>query len=655
MRTRAPLASILVAVSMLVPLGAAHAYTPAGTTPIVIAAQPFNIAVAGSIRFVFSVVDEVAANPANIVEAQLHRRVGNRDAFASIADGTAEVRVIDTYTTTVRALNRDSEGRFVLATSAAFSGNSPNSLTFPLDGVYPLTLRIRDASTGAVTASVMTFVHKHADPTIDPLPVTTLVRLAPPPSVSMDGAVAVTDETRQKVRDFTAFLATFSAPLTIGVQPEIVASLAASTQPDDVQVLANLGEQLRRFSIVTSTYMPSDVSMFAATGLDDEFLEQLRLGEAALARHLPGVQVQQNTWIADAPVTEGAIALLRKAGITSVILTPGAQVDTGTAQPRGVVHRVEGRPADYVSLLSVDSSVAGVLSQPNQFGGATLAGHRAAAETILVAQDLRAAGRGAATVRIVVSSANGEVAPGNALSTTARAFVGSGVLVSTDMAAPPTVDTQSPVLALRAAAPVDSPERARAIVTMRGVLDATASMVSGADPRRDTWAHLLAVAESTAVAEPQVYIDALNAVLKQTRDAVTINTPGTITLSGRSSNIRLQLRNNSTTELTVRVRLFSSKLSLEEPARLVTLIPESTTELEVPAEALSNGRFPIDVTVTTPEGGLDVVPQTTITARVNALAGYGQLVSISLLLVLAAWWWSHWRKGRSKATGATTV
>lgn len=655
MRTRALVASILAVLSTLAPVGVARAYTPAGTAPITIVAQPFNIAAAGSLRFVFSVVDEAVANPANIVEAQLHRRVGNRDAFTSIANGEAEVRVTDTYSTTVRALNRDAEGRQVLTTSAAFSGNSANSLTFSLDGVYPLTLRIRDASTGAVTASVMTFVHKHTDSVVDPLPVTTLVRLAPPPSVSMDGTITVTDETRQKVRDFTAFLATFSAPLTIGVQPEIVASLAQSTRPDDAQVLANLGEQLRRFSIVTSTYMPTDVSMFAATGLDDEFLEQLRLGEAAFARHLPGVTVRQSTWIADAPVTEAAVALLRKAGITSVILTPGAQADTSTAQPRSVVHRVEGRPAEYISLLSVDTGIAEVVSQPNQFGGAALSGYRAAAETIMVAQDLRAAGRGAGTVRIVVSSANGEVVPGSALSTTARAFVGAGVVAGTDMAAPAGVDTQSPVLALRAEAPGDAPERARAIVAMRGVLDATTSMVADTDPRRDTWAHLLAVAESTAVAEPQLYIDALNAVLKQTRDAVTINTPGTITLSGRTSNIRLQLRNNSTTELTVRVRLSSSKLSLKEPDRLVTLIPESTTELEVPAEALSNGRFPIDVTVTTPEGGLDVVPQTTITARVNALAGYGQLVSISLLLVLAAWWWSHWRKGKSRAAGATTV
>lgn len=655
MKTRASLALCLFVLSMAVPFVPARAYTPSGVIPVAIAAQPFNITAPGSMRFVFSVATDVPLDDSAVVEVQLHRRVGNRDAFRSIATGAVEVRVLDTFATTVRALARDDENRFVLSTSAAFAGQTVNSLTFGIDGVYPVTVRVRDAASGSVVASVLTFVHKHSEPILDPVAVSTLVRLSPPPSITIDGTIVITEETRQKTRDFIAFLATYGAPLTIGVQPEIVASLAASSDPEDAQLLANLRDQLRRFSVTTSTFMATDASMFAAGGLDDEFLEQLRLGEATLSRHLPDVSVQRSTWIADAPVTSAAIALLRKAGITSVILTPIAQTDTGTAQPRAAVHRVEGRPADYVALSSVDTDLGEVLSRPGQFGGPVLAGHRAAAEAIVAAADLRSAGLAAGTVRMIVSSPNGEVTPNSALSTVARDLIGGGIVGTIDMSAPPIVTSASPVMSLRAEAPVDSTDRARAIAGMRIVLDATASMTAETDARRDTWAHLLAVAESTMVTEPQTYVDALTSVLKATRDAVTINTPGTITLSGRNSSIRLQIRNNSPSPLFVRVRLTSPKLSLDEPDRLVELIPESTTELEVPAEALSNGRFPIDIRVATPEGGLDVVPRTTITARVNALAGYGQLVSISLLLVLAAWWWSHWRKGKMEAARATTV
>jgi hypothetical protein len=180
-------------------------------------------------------------------------------------------------------------------------------------------------------------------------------------------------------------------------------------------------------------------------------------------------------------------------------------------------------------------------------------------------------------------------------------------------------------------------------------------MISQTDARRDLWAHLLALGESSRTSSAQRYLDGLAAILLSTRQAITINTPETITLSGRDSIIRLQIRNNSSASLTIRLQLTSSKLNLDTPDRLVELNPESTTDIEVPAQALSNGRFPISMTVTTPSGNVDVVPRTTITARVNALAGYGQLVSISLLLVLGAWWWSHWRKGKLAAARATTV
>ncbi len=40
-----------------------------------------------------------------------------------------------------------------------------------------------------------------------------------------------------------------------------------------------------------------------------------------------------------------------------------------------------------------------------------------------------------------------------------------------------------------------------------------------------------------------------------------------------------------------------------------------------------------------------------ITARVSEVAGLGQLVSVTLLLMLLAWWWNSWRKGRRDAQG----
>jgi len=36
----------------------------------------------------------------------------------------------------------------------------------------------------------------------------------------------------------------------------------------------------------------------------------------------------------------------------------------------------------------------------------------------------------------------------------------------------------------------------------------------------------------------------------------------------------------------------------------------------------------------------------TISANVNAIAGIGQLVGLSALLLVGAWWFAHWRRQR---------
>jgi hypothetical protein len=617
--------------------------------------QPFNITGASVVRFVFTAPNEALLDNRNIVDVQLHRRVATRDSLQSIATGEATVRVVDTVSTSLRNVSRDADGHLVLNTTVSMQSQAASSLTFSFDGVYPITLRIRNAQTDEVISSVLTFVNKRQDIVSSPVPITTLIRLSATPSLSPEGTVTVSDDTRQKVRDFVAFLATYSAPLTIGIEPEILSALALSDQTQDAQLLTNLREQLRRFSVVTSTFATTDVSMFAAARLDDEFIEQLRLGESTLNRYLPDVVIQRSSWIADAPVTAAGAQLLRKAGIVSLLMMPNAQRNTSAAGSPAVMTRPEGRPSDYMSIVKVDSDIATALSSSSAKTSPILSAYRGAAEAALIADDLRASGQSSDELRIVVSSQTGELVANNALSLTARAIVGANGLSVVDMAAPYVVTAQTPITTFSSTPPTNSQDRAQQISAARRDLDATASMIGDADVRRDLWAHLLSMGESSRAGSAQRYLDGLSALLLATRQAVTINTPGTITLSGRDSIIRLQVRNNSATSLTIRLQLTSAKLELDTPDRLVELNPESTTEIEVPAQALSNGRFPISMTVTTPSGNVDVVARTTITARVNALAGYGQLVSISLLLVLGAWWWSHWRRGKIEAARATTV
>jgi hypothetical protein len=73
----------------------------------------------------------------------------------------------------------------------------------------------------------------------------------------------------------------------------------------------------------------------------------------------------------------------------------------------------------------------------------------------------------------------------------------------------------------------------------------------------------------------------------------------------------------------------------------------------IDVEARSNGRFPVSVQLLTPRGDLALSEPVTITANVSAIAGLGQVVTATALLVLLTWWAHNWRSKRRRAVEAT--
>jgi hypothetical protein len=180
-------------------------------------------------------------------------------------------------------------------------------------------------------------------------------------------------------------------------------------------------------------------------------------------------------------------------------------------------------------------------------------------------------------------------------------------------------------------------------------------MLTTADIRRETWPSLFALGTSSITTFPGAYISSLRKKIRATRDAVTVTTPRSVTLSSQTGAIRIQVRNDSDQDLTVRVRLSSAKLTLTDPNRIIVLTKGGTTEVNVSATTRASGDIPISIWVSTPEGNQSVVDPITISASVNAIAGFGQLISVLFLLVLFAWWWSNRRSARRERLNATTV
>ena len=618
------------------------------TPRLTISEQPFLITSFTRGRFVFQLPSNVSTRQA-LVDVRVHRRIASRTSFQSIANEDVEAAVIDTYTSPLRRLSRTAGGGYTITIPFSSSANSAQSLTIPFEGVYPVSVVVRTESQDLPLARALTFVHKRdSNSDIPSVVASVAVRLAPQVSTQADGSLNLTQAVRADVQRFISFVSTYNRPLTVSVQPEVISALSLSADPQDVALLSQLQALLRTRTIPTSSFAALDPSLFAAIGRGQEFIEQIRFGEATLNRLLPGVLIQRGTWWATHPVSSAGVDLLRTAGIVSIVLTPASQRGLANEQPLGILSRPDGAASEFVSVVSIDAGVAQTLNAKDD----STAAYRAVAELITERDDLLANGHTPESIRLVLSTPSGSLDSIESLEKASRLLAGFS---SRDLAIPQTVNAQTPAIDFPSATNHGGQSRGAGIAVARTEYTATASMTDEADPRRSLWQSLLSLGESSAVSDPNEYIAGLRSQLAATRGAVTVTTPGSITLSGRQGAIRIQLRNDSDQPLSVNVRMSSAKLDLSQPVRVVALAAGSTTELEVAAGTRTNGRFPIAVRVTTPTGNLEVVPYITITANVNAIAGLGQLVSISLLLIILAWWWSHWRRARLKAPKPTTV
>lgn len=621
---------------------------------IVIVSQPFNIFATVNASFVLTPRLASVMTRNDQLEFLLHRRVASADSFRSIANKEVESAVTDSISTRLFNVEKDNAGSITVTVPINISKDLSSALYIPFEGVYPVTIRIVQARTSNVLSSVLTFLNRQDIQAKTPrIPLSHIIRLAPPASFSPDGTVKITDSTRQSVRSFVTFLQTFSSPVTISLQPEMIAALSGSTEPDDVTLFLDLQNQMRERSVIGTTFMPLSPTVFSGLNLNSEFGNQLRLGNDTLSRLLPGVILHRNTWLANDQLSPSAIALLVKQGITSLVLTPSAQTNVDRSQPSSIISRIANTGEVMMSVVSAYSPFETPTHQ--RIVDSQKDGYAVAAEILLERQDLLAAGSLASEIKIGLTSLFDGSAESFATNFAIRALAQVPGLTSVDYGIPTMAFDTTPAISFFPSSLVYSSGRATALTTMRAELNAVISMLGPDDIRRRHWEYQLGLAASGSSAEGTEYLRVLRDEVEATKAAITVTTPERVTLSSRSGSIRLQVRNNSETDLTVRVRLGSAKLQIAEPIQMVTLSAGTTTEVVFSATTKTNGNFPVIVSLSTPERFKLVIPIITITARVTAIAGLGQLVSISFLFVLFAWWWSNHRSARRESTSTTTV
>jgi hypothetical protein len=168
------------------------------------------------------------------------------------------------------------------------------------------------------------------------------------------------------------------------------------------------------------------------------------------------------------------------------------------------------------------------------------------------------------------------------------------------------------------------------------------------DTQLQAWLDELDTLLSTGIsdADADAALARISAESQAVRDQVEAPRPFTFTLTGRESELRLNIRNHADQPLRVIARARSPKLTFPTGDQLVELTPAGVTEVIIPVEARSNGTSSIEVELLTPEIGQDVEGPIVLTAHVNALTGLGQVITGGAVLVLLSWWYGHFRRRR---------
>ena len=534
-------------------------------------------------------------------------------------------------------------------------------------GLYPIgiTLLVDDVAVSSITTFIDRLPSGRTEPeSSEPLTVSILGAVDGGPTLQADSTTLVSASDRAAVTELlTALDSTSGTPLSVAVRPELVEGLARSTTTDaDIYAQLPLAESL---DLLSTTFVDLDPTSAASSDEREVFTNQLRLGEDVLEEAFPQFTPSRTTWLQDGPLSSTGAQFIRDLGYRSITLLPSL-LESGSVDDVLLVDSTRLVDIDLpnggrIEGLIADPLVADVLSDVSK-GNSFLAAQYVLADIRILRRDIVERGEDMTGRALVISTRDGRLPDADTLASLVDTLGASGeisfVTIADALAAsrvaladgrPITIDlptTEDPASS-NLAEVMD-----RAETRIAGFV----SMLPDGDERPTMWRRVLDVIPDRNLSDEQreAYFEVVVEETQRLADSVAAPIPTIFTLGGRDSSIRLSLRNDSDTELRIRVRLTSSKLRIPDGEQVVAIPAGTVASVEVPVEARTNGRFPATLQLLTPEGDIPLAPPTVFTARVNALAGLGQLVTGVAILLLATWWIAHFRReNRRRQEGVT--
>ena len=630
---------------------------PPRTLPAAIEArligQNFNVTIGKQFRFVVSIPNKKTLNELRsaknaVLRVEVHAAVGSRDAVRDAVSGVVIPNIIETHDLPFASLGSNDAGD-VIALLGSNAGGS--SVRLRKSGVYPISLSIRVGDNES--SRLLTFVNfLTVQSSKNTLSVSLVAEVSPALSQTATGEISLTDSTRTTLNNVVSSLNGDSGVMSLRISPETLNSLAISSNPQDAELLGQIQVVLAKHQVLASTFVPFDPSSAEKAKLGSEFDKQLSRGIDILDTRNGDAVINPRTWFSTRPINTDGVALLARSGYTNLVFSPQAAQSFGALDSYTKQYRADyaGDATKKVSIAVADPQYAASLSGGNSNPVQT--SMAIAAEIVAQQGELVVGQRQQLDHHLVVSTLDGSVPNPVLLNSLLVALSNAPQITLRPLGSIQRATEASTPLTMPSGAPIDLRARRPQLQSVIDEIASTQTMLTVDAPQRMWWEDSLLLIQSSSLTADRfdTYLKGFRAQLRGFRASVSVPQSLTFTLSGKSSDLRLQLRNSATMSLSVLVTLSSAKLTFPEKPQVVTVAANSAIDVIVPVIARANGTFPLEVVLYTPDGSAQVGKRIRLSARVSALAGLGQLVTGVALLLLASWWVAHWRKQhRAKA------
>jgi hypothetical protein len=530
------------------------------------------------------------------------------------------------------------------------SGTSDRVL-LPNAGVHPVEIDLV-AGDGTELQHMVLFLNRLPVEDVAPaMRVAPLASLVSGPVIGSDGAVAIPGETRVAADSLTELLDDSPrSPLTVHLDPEVVAGSYQSTDPDDATRMDALIAAVGERPVMRTSWVPIDLESWATSGSLTTFQTSVLAGQRTLADAFDQ-RPDGSVWPVDPMVGPESPGWLDAVGVRRMLLRPDQVAPTrDLGDDAGTTQRFLVGDADSdIDGLVLDPTVASRLTGTDP----TLAAHEAVTE-------LQAmwfiAPKGATTASVVdltdvavpVASAFLDVLASDN-PTLEPSSVGEAFEKSTAYPESPRRRSGTLVRRIVREAPVtDVSAISRELSRLRGRAAAYHSSIADPEGVAPLDEMLLTVQHrDLAVADQLMHLAAIGRRIDEGLSFIVQPESRSFTVTARRSELPLTITNNGDREVTVLLRFNGNRLEANNGRpRRVTLQP-GPNSITVPVLARTSGDFNMAVEVRTADDSI-LLASTGVRIRSTVVSGVGVAIAIGALLFLVLWWGATIRRNRRR-------